>query len=88
LYSLPDVVRINKARLRWAGHVEWRGTTHTKCLSVNIQAKDRSLWHREEGNIKMDLREIGDAHVCRIAVAQDRANMTGVSDKPVSLSGE
>jgi hypothetical protein len=64
LYSLPSIVRVIKARrMRWAGHVasmgEVRGAYN---ILVGRPERRRPLVRprrRWEGNIKMDLREIG-----------------------------
>ena len=63
LYSLPNIVRVVKSRIRWAGHVarmgEGRGVHRAL---VGKPEKKRPLGrprHRWEDNIKMDLREAG-----------------------------
>ena len=67
LYSLPNIVRVVKSRIRWAGHVarmgEGRGVH--RVLVGNPEGKrplgrPRRRW---EDNIKMDLREVGGGGV-------------------------
>jgi hypothetical protein len=63
LYSLPNVVRVVKSRMRWAGHVESmaEGRGVHRVLVGKPEGK-RPLGrprHRWEDNIKMDLQEVG-----------------------------
>ena len=76
LYSLPNIVRVIKSRrMRWVGHVarigEERGVYR---VLVGKPEGRRSLGRprrRWEGNIKMDLREMGGGGDW-IELAQDR----------------
>jgi hypothetical protein len=77
LYSSPNIVRVIKSRrMRWAGHVARMGEVRGvyRVLVGNPEGK-RPLGRprlRWEGNINMDLREIGiDGSNC-IWLAQDR----------------
>jgi hypothetical protein len=64
LYSLPNIVRVIKARrLRWAGHVarmaEGRGVYRVlveKPEGKRLLGRPRRSW---EDNIRMDLQEVG-----------------------------
>ena len=64
LYSLPNIVRVVKSRrMRWAGHVgrmgEDRGMNRVlvgKPEGKRPLGRPRRRW---EGNIKMDLQEVG-----------------------------
>jgi hypothetical protein len=76
LYSSPSIVRVIKARMRWAEHVarmgEMRGTYD---ILVGRPEGRRPLGRprrRWEDNIKMNLREIGFEDVDWINLAQDR----------------
>ena len=63
LYSLPNIVRVVKSRMRWVRHVarmgEGRGVDR---VLVGKPEGKRPLGrprHRWEDNIKMDLQEVG-----------------------------
>jgi hypothetical protein len=76
LYSSPNFVRVIKSRrMRWAGHValmgEGRGVYR---VLIGSPTGKRSLGRprcRWEGNIKIDLREIGIEGANWIRLAQD-----------------
>jgi hypothetical protein len=64
LYFLPNIVRVVKSRrMRWAGHVARMGEGRgVRRVLVGKPEGKRSLGgprHRWEGNIKMDLQEVG-----------------------------
>jgi len=78
LYSLPSIVRVVKSRrMRWAGHVarmgERRGVHRLlvgKAEGRRPLGRPRCRW---EGNIKMDLREVGgDGDWMELAEDRDR----------------
>jgi len=77
LYCSPNSFRVIKSRrMRWAGHVERMGERRGvyRTLVGNHEGKS-PLWrvrHRWEGNIKMDLQEVGRGGVDWIELAQDR----------------
>ena len=64
LYSLPNIVRVVKSRrMRWAGHVarmgEGRGAHRFLVGKPEGKRPLGRLRRKWEGNIKMDLREVG-----------------------------
>ena len=77
LYSLPNIVRVVKSRrMRSVGHVahmgEDRGVHRVlmgKPEGKRPLGRPRRRW---EGNIKMDLQEVGGGHGDRMELAQDR----------------
>jgi hypothetical protein len=80
LYTSPNIVRVFKSRrMRWVGHVARMGEGE---VSTGIWLGDpkgkRPLGRprrRCEGNIKMDLREIGIDGANWIRLAQDRVEL-------------
>ncbi|KAJ4445523.1 hypothetical protein ANN_12203 [Periplaneta americana] len=77
LYSSPDIIRnIKSRRLRWAGHVACMGESRNAYrVLVGRPEGNRPLGRsrrRWEGNIKMDLREVGYDDRDWINLAQDR----------------
>jgi len=77
LYSLPNIVRAVKLRrMKWAGHVarmgEGRGVHRFlvgKPEGKRPLGKPKRRW---EGNIKMDLQEVGGSFGNWMKLAQDR----------------
>ena len=77
LYSLPNIMRVVKSRrMRWAGHVarigEGRGVHRVlvgKPEGKRPLGRPRRRW---EGNIKMDLQEVGGSCGDWMELAQDR----------------
>jgi hypothetical protein len=76
LYSSPNIVRVVKSRrMRWAGHVarmgEKRGMHRVlvgKPEGKRPLGKPRRRW---EGNIKMDVCEVGGGHGDWMELSQD-----------------
>ena len=74
LYSLPNIVRVVKSRMRWAGHVARMGGRGVHRVLVGKPEGKRPLGRprrRWEDNIKMDLQEVGGSGDW-MELAQDR----------------
>ena len=76
LYSLPNIVRVVKSRMRWAGHVarmgQGRGVYRVlvgKPEGKRPLGRPRCRW---EDNIKMDLQQVGGGCGDWMELAQDR----------------
>jgi hypothetical protein len=55
LYSLPNIVRVVKSRMRWAGHLEDRGVHRVLVGKLEGKRPLGRIRRRWEDNIKMDL---------------------------------
>jgi hypothetical protein len=70
LYFSPNIIRVIKSRIRWAGHVahmeNGRGLYR---VLVEIPGRSRRRW---EDNIKMDRQEVGWGGMDWIALAKNR----------------
>ena len=77
LYSSPNIVRVIKSRrMRWGGHVarmgEGRGVHRVLVGKPEGKRPLRRPRRRWEGNIKMDLQEVGGTCGDWMELAQDR----------------
>jgi hypothetical protein len=76
LYSLPNIVRVVKSRMRWAGHVacigEERGVHRVLVGKPEGKRPLGRSRHRWEDNIKRDLQEVVGGCGDWIERAQDR----------------
>jgi hypothetical protein len=77
LYSLPNTVRVVKSRrMRWAGHMARMGEDRgVHRVLVGKREGKRPLGRprrRWEGNIKMDLQEVGRGREDWMELAQNR----------------
>ncbi|KAJ4439296.1 hypothetical protein ANN_07418 [Periplaneta americana] len=93
LYSSPDIIRnIKSRRLRWAGHVARMGESRNPYrVLVGRPEGQRPLGRprrRWEGNIKMDLREVGCDGRDWIDLAQDRDRWRAYVRAAMSLRAE
>ena len=76
LYSPPNVVRVIKSRMRWAGHVARMGGERGPYRVLAGKPEGKSPLGRPRrrwvDNIRMDLQEVGCGYMDWIGLAQDR----------------
>jgi hypothetical protein len=76
LYSSPNIVRVNKSRMGWTGHVARTGASRDVYrILVGKPEENRPFGipkRRWENNIKIDLQKVGCGGTDWIYLAQDR----------------
>jgi hypothetical protein len=76
LYPSPSIIRIIKAKMRWAEHVARMGEKRNAYRLLAGKPEGRRPLGRQRrrwvDNIRMDLVEVGWGHVDWIDLAQDR----------------
>ena len=89
LYSSPNIVRITKSRMIWAGHVVRTGAS--RCVYRALVGKPEgkrpleSPRRKWEDNIKMDLQEVECGGTDWIELAQDRYRLRALVNAVMNL---
>jgi hypothetical protein len=89
LYSLPNIVRLIKSRMRWAGHVarmgKGRGVYRVLVGKHEGQRLLRRRRYRWKDNIKANFQKVGCGVMDWIELAQDRESRRALVNALMNL---
>jgi hypothetical protein len=89
LYSLPNMVRVVKLRMRWAGHVarmgEGKGVHRVLVGKPEGKRPLGRLRCKWEDNIKIDLQEVGGGCGDWMELSQDRERWRALVSKVTNI---